>query len=190
MFEQQLAPAASANEIANVWNEFGRGFFSFYISGPWQIGEFKRRLPPELQSAWATAPLPGPQGPGASIAGGSSLGLFRRSRHKPAAWKLVQYLSRPAVQQRFHALTGNLPPRRSAWAALATDGPTQAFLDQLERVLPVPKVPEWERIATELRVMTEAVVRGDIAAEAALVELDRRTDRILEKRRWMLRAAA
>jgi multiple sugar transport system substrate-binding protein len=190
MFERQLAPAASANEIANVWNEFGRGFFSFYISGPWQIGEFKRRLPPELQSAWATAPLPGPQGPGASIAGGSSLGLFRRSRHKPAAWKLVQYLSRPAVQQRFHALTGNLPPRRSAWSALATDGPTQAFLDQLERVLPVPKVPEWERIATELRVMTEAVVRGDIAAEAALVELDRRTDRILEKRRWMLARAA
>jgi multiple sugar transport system substrate-binding protein len=190
MFETRLAPAASANEIANVWNEFGRGFFSFYISGPWQIGEFRRRLPPELQSAWATAPLPGPQGPGASIAGGSSLGLFRRSRHKPAAWKLVQYLSRPAVQQRFHALTGNLPPRRSAWAALASDVPTLAFRDQLERVLPVPKVPEWERIATELRVVTEAVVRGDIAADVALTELDRRTDRILEKRRWMLARAA
>lgn len=190
MFERQLAPAASANEIANVWNEFGRGFFSFYISGPWQIGEFKRRLPPELQSAWATAPLPGPRGPGASIAGGSSLGLFRRSRHKPAAWKLVQYLSRPAVQQRFHALTGNLPPRRSAWAALGSDGPTLAFRDQLERVLPVPKVPEWERIATELRVVTEAVVRGDMSAEAGLSELDRRADRILEKRRWMLARAA
>ena len=190
MFEQRLAPAASANEIANVWNEFGRGFFSFYISGPWQIGEFRRRLPAELQTAWATAPLPGPQGPGASIAGGSSLGLFRRSRHKPAAWKLVRYLSRPAVQQRFHALTGNLPPRRSAWGAQVSDGPTMAFRDQLERVLPVPKAPEWERIATELRVVTEAVVRGDIGAEAALTELDQRTDRILEKRRWMLARAA
>jgi multiple sugar transport system substrate-binding protein len=188
MFEQRLAPAASANEIANVWNEFARGFFSFYISGPWQIGEFKRRLPAELQGAWATAPLPGPQGPGASIAGGSSLAVFRRSRRKDAAWQLLQYLSRPAVQQRFYALTGNLPPRRSAWehAALAQDAPTLAFRDQLERVLPVPKVPEWERIATELRVVTEATVRGDIGAEAALAELDLRADRILEKRRWML----
>ena len=188
MFERRLAPASSANEIANLWHEFARGFFSFYISGPWQIGEFKRRLPPELQSAWATAPLPGPLGPGASIAGGSSLAVFRRSSNKAAAWKLVQFLSRPAVQQRFHAITGNLPPRRSAWshAALAQDPPTLAFRDQLERVRPVPKVPEWERIATELRVVTESVVRGELSAERGLEELDLRADRILEKRRWML----
>ena len=188
MFERQLAPAANANEIANVWNEFARGYFSFYISGPWQIGEFKRRLPSELQTAWSTAPLPGPQGPGVSIAGGSSLAIFRHSRHKDAAWKLVQFLSRPVVQQRFYAITGNLPPRRSAWndAALAQDPPTLAFREQLERVRPVPKVPEWERIATELRVITESVVRGDLSAENGLEELDRRVDRILEKRRWMM----
>ena len=188
MFERQLAPAANANEIANVWNEFARGYFSFYISGPWQIGEFKRRLPSELQTAWSTAPLPGPQGPGVSIAGGSSLAIFRHSRHKDAAWKLVQFLSRPVVQQRFYAITGNLPPRRSAWndAALAQDPPTLAFREQLERVRPVPKVPEWERIATELRVITESVVRGDLSAEKGLEELDRRVDRILEKRRWMM----
>ena len=188
MYERGLAPPATNNEIANVWNEFARGYFSFYISGPWQIGEFKRRLPAELQSAWATAPLPGPQGPGASIAGGSSLAVFRRSRRKEAAWQLVQFLSRPAVQQRFHEITGNLPPRRSAWnhAALAQDPPTLAFRDQLERVRPVPKVPEWERIATELRVITESVVRGDLTAERGLDELDLRADRILEKRRWML----
>jgi multiple sugar transport system substrate-binding protein len=195
MYEQRLAPPASNNEIANVWNEFARGYFSFYISGPWQIGEFKRRLPPQLQSAWATAPLPGPVaggGPGASIAGGSSLALFRRSRRKDAAWQLLRYLSRPAVQQRFHALTGNLPPRRSAWehAALAQDPPTRAFREQLERVRPVPKVPEWERIATELRVIVERVVHGDIAADRALAELDARVDAMLEKRRWMLERKA
>ncbi|HJV71714.1 sugar ABC transporter substrate-binding protein [Ideonella sp.] len=188
MFERGLAPPASNNEIANVWNEFGRGYFSFYISGPWQIGEFRRRLPAELQPSWATAPLPGPTGPGASIAGGSSLALFRRARRKEAAWALVRYLSRPAVQQRFYTLTGNLPPRRTSWEApaLAGDAKVRAFADQLERVRPVPQVPEWERIATELRLVTERVVRGDIAADLALAELDARADRILEKRRWML----
>jgi len=188
MYEQRLAPPASSNEIANVWNEFARGYFSFYISGPWQIGEFRRRLPAALQSAWATAPLPGPHGPGASIAAGSSLVLFRSSRRKDAAWQLVQYLSRPAVQQRFHAITGNLPPRRSVWdhAVLAQDVPTLAFRDQLERVVPLPKVPEWERIATELRVIVERVVHGDIPADLALAELDARVDTMLEKRRWLL----
>lgn len=188
MFERGLAPPASNNEIANVWNEFSRGYFSFYISGPWQIGEFRRRLAPELQQAWATAPLPGPDGPGASIAGGSSLALFRRSKNKEAAWALVRYLSRPAVQQRFYALTGNLPPRRASWAAeaLAGDPKVRAFAEQLERVRPAPQVPEWERIATELRLVTERVVRGDIDPAQAPAELDARTDRMLEKRRWML----
>jgi len=188
MFERGLAPPASNNQIANVWNEFGRGYFSFYISGPWNIGEFKRRLPAELQSAWMTAPLPGPSGPGASIAGGSSLVVFRRSRVKDTAWRVVEYLAQPAVQRRFHALTGNLPPRRSAWddPTLARDQHARAFFDQLERVRPAPKVPEWERIATELRLVVERVVHGELAADGAPAELDARADRILEKRRWML----
>ncbi len=188
MYTQQLAPPATNNEIANVWNEFARGYFSFYISGPWQIGEFRRRLPAELQGAWATAPLPGPQGPGASIAGGSSLAVFKRSKRQDEAWALVEFLSRPAVQQRFRALTGNLPPRRSAWAepALAADVHSQAFREQLERVKPVPQAPEWERIATDLRLVLEKVVRGDIAAADMPAEMDRRADRLLEKRRWML----
>jgi len=188
MYERKLAPPASSNEIANVWNEFGRGYFSFYITGPWNIGEFKRRLPAELQSSWMTAPLPGPNGPGVSIAGGSSLAIFARSPRKAAAWQLVEYLARPAVQQRFHAITGNLPPRRSSWdhPALRDDIYTRAFGEQLERVSPVPKVPEWERIATELRIVLERVIHGDIPAARMPEEMDARADRILAKRRWML----
>ncbi len=188
LFERRLAPPVSENQIANVWNEFARGTFSFYISGPWQIGEFQRRLPAQLQPAWMTAPLPGPTGPGASIAGGSSLAIFRRSSRKAAAWRLVEFLSRPEVQQQFYRLTGDLPARRSAWAdaTLAQDPHAWAFRDQLERVRPVPKVPEWERIATELRLVLEKVVRGELPAGGAAEELDARADRILEKRRWML----
>jgi multiple sugar transport system substrate-binding protein len=188
MYEQRLAPPAANNEIANLWNEFARGYFSFYITGPWQIGEFRRRLPAELQPHWATAPLPGPAGPGVSIAGGSSLAVFARSPRQEAAWQLLRWFAKPSVQQRFHALTGNLPARRAAWdnAALAADAPTQAFRDQLERVRPVPQVPEWERIATELRNVLEHVVRDDLGADAGLAEIDRRADRLLEKRRWML----
>jgi len=188
MYERRLAPPIAHSEIANLWNEFARGYFTFYVSGPWQLGEFERRLPAELQSAWTTAPLPGPNGPGASIAGGSSLAIFRRSPRKDVAWKLVEFLSRPHVQQQFYRLTGNLPARRSAWtdARLAEDPRARAFREQLERVRPVPKVPEWERIATELRLVMEKVVRGDIPAADAAAELDARADHILEKRRWML----
>jgi multiple sugar transport system substrate-binding protein len=175
-------------QIANVWNEFGRGYFAFYISGPWNIGEFKRRLPPERQGDWMTAPLPGPDGPGASTAGGSSLVIFRSSPHAEAAWRLIEYLSEPANQLRFHDLTGNLPPRRAAWRdqQLADDIHARAFREQLERVRPVPRIPEWERIADAMQMTAEEVVLGGANIDDAVHALDRRVDAILEKRRWML----
>ncbi|NHZ90025.1 extracellular solute-binding protein [Massilia sp. CCM 8733] len=188
IFKAGLAPRLSATAISNVWDEFAKGLFTFYISGPWNIGEFKRRLPPDKQHTWMTAPLPGPHGPGASVAGGASLVVFKASQHKEEAWKVIEYLSQPEVQRRFYQITGNLPPRRSAWAdpALRGDPYSAAFREQLERAKSPPKVPEWERIGTEMRIVTEALVAGRMTVEQAVTELDARTDRILEKRRWML----
>jgi multiple sugar transport system substrate-binding protein len=187
LFHEGLAPATSAAQISNVWDEFARGMFTFYISGPWQIGEFRRRLPASLQGSWATAPLPGPDGPGVSSAGGSSLVMFGASRRQDDAWKLIAFLSEPETMVRFHALTGDLPPRRSAWRApgLANDPASQAFARQLERVRAAPKIPEWERIFLEMQATAERVVQKTQGAEAACAQLDAWVDVLLEKRRWL-----
>ena len=192
MFERGWAPRMSETQISNVWDEFGRGFFTFYVSGPWNIREFRNRLPAEVQDQWMTAPLPGPDGPGAGIAGGTSLVMFRDSEVKDASWQLIEFLSRPDIQQRFHAAIGNLPPRRSAWASpqLRDDPYAGAFRDQLERVRPTPKVLEWERIMQEMRLASERVVRGGQAQDAALAQLDARVDEVLAKRRWVRDQAA
>ena len=188
MYAQGWAPKMSETQISNVWDEFFRGFTVFYLSGPWNIREFNKRQPPSLQGEWGTAPLPGPHGPGAGIAGGTSLVIFKSSKHKQAAWKLVEFLSRPAMQQRLHAIIGDLPPRRSAWRSsqLADDPLAAAFGDQLERVKPTPQVLEWERIAQEMRLVTEQVVRGGLVQDAAVERLDARVDDILAKRRWIV----
>ncbi len=192
MFDQQWAPVVTNNQISNVWDEFGKGFYSFYISGPWNIAKFKERLPAAQQKDWMTMPLPGPNGPGASLANGTSFVVFKDSPNKDAAWTLIAWLSSPAVQTEFHALTGDLPPRRSPWLtpALAGDPYAKAFREQLERAVSTPKVPEWERIATEMRLVGEQVANGRLTVDQAAEELDRRADRILEKRRWMLDQAA
>ena len=191
-FQRGEAPGVSEVQIGNLWQEFGRGSFAFYLSGPWDIGEFKRRLPPELSGAWTTAELPGPTGPGMSIAGGASLAMFKRSRHKPEAWALISYLSRPDVQLEFYRLTGDLPARRSAWAlplngaTLAEDRHAAAFHRQLERVRAAPAVPEWERIEKEMQLAATRAVHGVTDIDATVSALDAQVDGILEKRRWML----
>ena len=188
LFDEGLAPIATASQISNIWNEFARGFFSVFISGPWTIGDLRKRLPAERQSHWATVGMPGPHGPGASAPGGSSLVVFKNARDPEAAWRLVQYLSRPTVQAEFQVLTGDLPAKREAWAApaLASDPHVLTLRRQLARAQAVPKVPEWERIVTEMQIVAERMVRGEFSVEAAAAEIDRRADRLLEKRRWMV----
>lgn len=187
-FRLHEAPYITNVEAGNPWLEFGHGVYDFYFSGPWNIGEFRKRLPAAEQGNWNTAPLPGPDGPGASVAGGSSLVIFRHSSHKDAAWKLIEYLSRPEVQQHFYDLLGDMPPRRSSWnsGSLHDDPQAQAFHEQLERVKPTPPVPEWEQIANEMQLVAAQAVAGNLTIDQATVEIDRRTDRILEKRRWIL----
>jgi multiple sugar transport system substrate-binding protein len=187
-YEQGLASPVSSSQVSNLFQEFERGNIAMYISGPWYIGEFRNRLDSVTQKRWMTAPMPGMDGPGVSMAGGSSLALFDGSKHKAEAWQLMEYLSRPEVQLQFYRLTGDLPPRKTAWqdTTLANNKYTKAFRDQLERVVPLPQVPEWEEIATTIFEHGEQAIRKAKTADQALADLDKDVNAMLEKRRYLL----
>ena len=187
-YRQGLASPVSSSQVSNLFQEFERGNIAMYISGPWYIGEFKNRLGPATQGKWMTAAMPGINGPGVSMAGGSSLSMFAGSRHKAEAWKVMEYLSRPEIQLQFYHLTGDLPPRKAAWqdTALANNRYTKAFRDQLERVVPLPQVPEWEEIATTIFEHGEQVIRNARTVDQTLAGLDQDVNAMLEKRRYLL----
>lgn len=190
LFGEGLAPNVRNTDVSNVWEEFARGYFAMYITGPWNIGEFRRRLPAEMQDKWATAVLPRPAISRYSVsqAGGCGLVLFRRSPRPDAAWRLIEFLSQPAQQVRFYELTGNLPPRESSWqlGRLMEDPQVRAFHDQLEHVAPLPRVPEWEQITTAIMQAGQAAIAGRVTIDQALATLNRSVDVLLDKRRWML----
>jgi multiple sugar transport system substrate-binding protein len=193
LFGHQFAPRTGMTQIANLYQDFAGGAFCFYVTGPWNIGEFRRRLPPSLEGRWATAPMPDPDDvyPGVSIVGGASLAIFRGSTHKDAAWKMIEYLSEPAQQVQLYRLTGDLPARVTAWEdpALRDDPAARSFRVQLQRVRSTPRIPEWEQIAQKIAEHAEAAIRGAIDGDQALAALDRDVDRLLEKRRWLMRRA-
>ncbi len=194
MYRRGLAPKLGITEVGNIYQEFGRGTYAMWITGPWNIGEFRRRLPANQQHAWATAPMPGPTGAasGLSLAGGSSLVLFRASRHPVEAWQLIEFLSQREQQIKFYKLTGDLPAHIGAWRdpVLANDTAAHAFYVQLQRVVPTPQVPEWELIATRIFDYGEQAIRGGVPADAVLARLEDEVNRILERRRWLLARAA
>ncbi|MCI0614426.1 sugar ABC transporter substrate-binding protein [bacterium] len=192
LFQSGFAPVASNVQIANVFQQFAQGDFAMYITGPWNLGEFRRRLPRSLDGKWGTSPLPAPHpnnaNPGVSLAGGSSLVLFKNSKKKDASWKLIEYLSRPEQQIRFFSASGDLPARIEAWQAplLSKDEFAQAFYEQLKVVKPCPQVPEWEQIAQRIAEISEQAIRGGKSVEEALRFMESDINRMLEKRRWMM----
>ncbi|MEX2190377.1 MAG: sugar ABC transporter substrate-binding protein [Bacteroidota bacterium] len=188
-YKEGLAPIG-VTHVTSIYQGMAEGFFSMYITGPWNIGEFRRRFPEHLKDQWMTAPLPGPveDHPGVSLAGGSSLVLFRSSDMKAEAWKLIEYLSNVEQQVEFYGITGDLPAVREAWndTTLSRNKYVRAFYAQLEYVVPTPKVPEWEQIAMKVQQYAESASRGRLSVKDALAALDRDVDGILEKRRWVM----
>jgi multiple sugar transport system substrate-binding protein len=178
-------------QVSNVYQAMAEEYLSIYISGPWNIPEFKKWMKGDLQDKWMTAPLPGykDEYPGVSLAGGSSLVMFRNSENKEETWKFLEYLSGKETQLQIYKLISNLPAVKDAWedSLLISDKYMQAFYLQFQNVTATPKIPEWEQIVfSKVQQYAEFAARGAMSTEEALRKLDQDVDRILEKRRWLL----
>jgi len=188
--KQNLTPFGMM-QVTNVYQAMAEEYISIYFSGPWNIPEFKKWMTRELADKWATAPMPGYRNeyPGVSLAGGSSLVIFKDSRYKDEVWKLIEFLSEPEMQLKVYKVTNNLPAVIESWrdSSLSSDIYMKAFYQQLQNVVSAPKIPEWEQIVfSKLQQYAEFAARGVMTTEEALKKLDEDADRILEKRRWLV----
>ena len=189
-YKEDLTPLG-VSHVTNVYQAFAEEYFSMYISGPWNIPEFKKWMKGDLQDKWMTAPLPGPNENirGISLAGGSSLVISKKSKNKTDAWKLIEYLSKPETQIDFYNLVNDLPAVIEAWkdSSLSSDPYMNAFYEQFNYVVATPKIPEWEQIVfSKLQQYVELAARDVLTVREALKKLDDDVNVILEKRRWML----
>ncbi|MDP4117501.1 MAG: sugar ABC transporter substrate-binding protein [Bacteroidota bacterium] len=188
--KENLAPIG-ISQVTSVYQSFAQEYFSMYISGPWNIVEFKKWMKGDLADKWGTAPLPGRYTyPGVSTAGGSSLVMSRNSIHKEAAWKFIEYLSETKTQLQFYNLVNDLPAVKSVWEekTFKDDPYIKAFYEQFLHVVPTPKIPEWEQIVfAKVQQYAEEAARGSITEDEALKRLDADVNTILEKRRWVIK---
>ncbi|MEV5428705.1 ABC transporter substrate-binding protein [Streptomyces sp. NPDC052701] len=121
-------------------------------------------------------PLPGPDGPGTSVLGGSNLAVSTHARHPDSAARLIAYLTSERVQRQ--VLTrGALPPVR---AALYDDpGLVRKFpyLPTLrESVLaaaPRPKSPHYGQVSLAVQAVVHDAMTGRQTPEAAVRRLAR-----------------
>jgi multiple sugar transport system substrate-binding protein len=188
---EKLAPLG-ISQVTNVYQAFADNYFAMYISGPWNVKEFKKWMIGDLEDKWMTAPLPGLNDTtvGVSLAGGASLVMAKSSKKKEKVWKFIEFLSLPSSQLKFYKIVNALPALREVWnnEEITGDPYMQAFYRQLHHVVPTPKIPEWEQIAfSKIQQYAEIAARKERSIDETLRLLDEDVNRILGKRRWLLK---
>ncbi|MBC7270571.1 MAG: ABC transporter substrate-binding protein [Streptomyces sp.] len=126
-------------------------------------------------------PLPGPDGPGTSVLGGSNLAVSSHARHPDSAARLIAYLTSERVQRQ--VLTrGALPPVR---ADLYEDPELVRRFPYLptlrESVLtaaPRPKSARYDQVSLVVQAVVHDALTGRHTPEAAVRRLARELDAI------------
>ncbi|MFF8863693.1 ABC transporter substrate-binding protein [Streptomyces sp. NPDC015139] len=119
-------------------------------------------------------PLPGPDGPGKSVLGGSNLAVNSHARHPDSAARLISYLTSAPVQRQ--VLTrGALPPVRAALyqdPALIRQFP---YLPTLHTAVihaePRPKSAHYDQVSLAVQAVVQDALTGRETPEAAVRRL-------------------
>jgi len=148
------------------------GTIGSFISGPWHMSILDEQAGAEFRDKWAVAQMPVEE-TGASFVGGSDLAVFDGAENRDAAWKFVDYLTQPEVQQKWYEEVSALPAVSSAWETgeLADDEALAVFGAQLEDAQSPPTLATWEEVASAIDSELEKVVVGGEDPAAAVTAM-------------------
>ncbi|PWI12948.1 ABC transporter substrate-binding protein [Streptomyces sp. Act143] len=126
-------------------------------------------------------PLPGLDGPGRSVLGGSDLAVSAHARHPDTAARLIAYLTSEAVQRQ--VLTrGALPPVRAALYEdpdLVQQFPYLPILrSSVLHAAPRPKSPRYDQVSLVVQAAVQDALTGHQTPEAAVRRLSRELDAV------------
>ncbi|KRF23660.1 sugar ABC transporter substrate-binding protein [Phycicoccus sp. Soil803] len=158
---------------------FVDGSVPMFIEGPAQIGSLNEAGGPGFDEKYAVAPLP-KQTSATSFVGGSILTVFKKSKNRDAAWKFIQFLSKPDTQVKWQKATGDLPAAQAAWQdkALAGDVKLAVFGEQLKDTNSPPSLTTWTQVSAAADSVLEQMVKANLDPSAAFKTLQSKADSI------------
>ncbi|WP_350273916.1 sugar ABC transporter substrate-binding protein [Kribbella sp. HUAS MG21] len=141
--------------------QFVNGQVPMFISGPWMAGSVAKAGGDAIKPNIGVFQIPKNK-TSTSFVGGSDFVVFKSSKNKDSAWKLVKFLSDPKTQAAWFKLSSDLPAVKSAWEdpSIASDPLLPVFGKQLEDAKAPPAIVNWEQVAkafdTEIEKMAKS----------------------------------
>ncbi|MER7823056.1 ABC transporter substrate-binding protein [Streptomyces sp. NPDC096097] len=138
----------------------------------------------KVAGSFGAVPLPGPDGPGTSVLGGSNLAVSSHARHPASAADLISYLTGERVQRQ--VLTkGSLPPVRAALYEDPELVRAYPYLPTLRQsvlsAVPRPKSPRYDQVSLAVQAVAQDLLALRRTPEQAAARLARELGTISRK---------
>jgi multiple sugar transport system substrate-binding protein len=155
-------------------NAFSAGQLMFMRNWPYAVAVLNAKGS-KVIGKFGIAPLPGPQGHGASSLGGHSVGISAYSKYKATALDFLKFLQSDTVQ-RNDLTVGTLAP---VITALYSDPelvkkftylPT--LLKSIETAVPRPITPFYPGVTEAIQTNAYAALQGQVNTRTALTNMD------------------
>ena len=167
-----------SSETAN--GPFFVGKMALWSTGEWSE-EFIRRYAPGLDWRWFALPAPPGGRKNCTLAGGSVFVIPAACKHKPEAWKFLNWISSPGAVKDFCLAIHNVPP------LISVGNDPEFQKDPLFRFavkiangknsFGPPPTPIWPTYAREISRTEESVTLGNADPRSALDNLQKRMER-------------
>ncbi|MEI7632772.1 MAG: ABC transporter substrate-binding protein [bacterium] len=171
-FQSAFGNASSPN------NPFISGKVAMILDGDWYRSIIDEYAPADFEYGWFPIPAP-PEGRTASTYLMSSMFVIpAASRHKDAAWLLIEWMTSAYVSCNVHVgkSPGGLPSLRAAAAEPEYREPYWQFVSAMlssPNAMPPPKFPLFERFISDYSRMEDYVLSNVKKPEEAAAELQR-----------------
>jgi multiple sugar transport system substrate-binding protein len=175
-FKQGYIPkeAISFEETESL-NAFSAGKLVFMRNWPYADAILNAK-PSKVIGKFGIAPLPGPNGHGASSLGGHSLAVSSYSKHQASAAAFVKWMEEPA-QQKWDLTQGTLAP---VTTSLYSD-PTltkkfpylPTLLKSIQTAVPRPVTPFYPDVTEAIETNVYAALQGDKTTQQALSDIQK-----------------
>ncbi|RWX68452.1 sugar ABC transporter substrate-binding protein [Mesorhizobium sp. M4B.F.Ca.ET.089.01.1.1] len=174
-------PGVTSNNREDVQNLFKQGKVGMMITAPFLSNQIKEEAP-NLKYGVAAIPA-GPTGARGTYGVTDSIIMFKNSKNKDEAWKLLDFLFTKEQRAKFTQGEGFLPVNKeeAKMDYYVNNADLAAFTALLPDARFAPVIPGWEEIAQITSDAMQKIYLGSAEPEAALKEAAEKANGVLKK---------
>lgn len=175
MFKKGYIPKAALGwQESQSLADFQAGNSVFLRNWPYAVSALSDAKQSKVVGKFGLAPLPGPNGTGASTLGGHNIAISQFSKHKATALDFIKFMEGEAMQRLGITKASNAPVIASLYTDAALDKSfpyLPILLKSIQGAVPRPVTPFYPAVTEAIQTNVYAALQGTKSVSSALSDL-------------------